>query len=74
MMKLELDLHGLREETSAQIERKEKEASNLQLRLQELELQVTENKKLVLEKDKVWRRASWLETPGEAGGVHSIPQ
>ncbi|XP_058135758.1 polyamine-modulated factor 1-binding protein 1 isoform X2 [Dasypus novemcinctus] len=53
MMKLELDLHGLREETSAQIERKEKEASKLQRQLQELELQLTENKKQLLEKDKV---------------------
>ncbi|XP_076989009.1 polyamine-modulated factor 1-binding protein 1 isoform X2 [Tamandua tetradactyla] len=52
MMKQELELHRLREETSAQLERKEEEASNLQGRLQELELQVTGNKKLVLEKDK----------------------
>ncbi|XP_076989012.1 polyamine-modulated factor 1-binding protein 1 isoform X5 [Tamandua tetradactyla] len=58
MMKQELELHRLREETSAQLERKEEEASNLQGRLQELELQVTGNKKLVLEKDKNREQAS----------------
>ncbi|XP_058530204.1 polyamine-modulated factor 1-binding protein 1 isoform X2 [Ochotona princeps] len=53
MMKLELDLHGLREETSAHIERKDKEALLLQHRLQELQLQFTENQKLALKKDKL---------------------
>lgn len=56
MMKLELDLHGLREETSAHIERKDKEALLLQHRLQELQLQFTENQKLALKKDKVKER------------------
>ncbi|XP_021570252.1 polyamine-modulated factor 1-binding protein 1 [Carlito syrichta] len=53
MMKLELDLHGLREETSAHIERKDKEATILQCRLQELQLQFTESQKLALKKDKI---------------------
>ncbi|XP_008586198.1 PREDICTED: polyamine-modulated factor 1-binding protein 1 [Galeopterus variegatus] len=53
MMKLELDLHGLREETSAHAERKEKEAVLLQCQLQELQLQLTETQKLSLEKDKL---------------------
>nr|XP_004659522.2 polyamine-modulated factor 1-binding protein 1 [Jaculus jaculus] len=53
MMKLELDLHGLREETSAHIERKDKETALLQLRLQELQLQYTETQKLALKKDKL---------------------
>ncbi|KAM5262718.1 polyamine-modulated factor 1-binding protein 1 [Ctenodactylus gundi] len=53
MMKLELDLHGLREETSAHIERKDKEAAILQHRLQELQLQFTETQKLALKKDKL---------------------
>ncbi|KAM5297432.1 polyamine-modulated factor 1-binding protein 1 [Glossophaga mutica] len=51
MMKLELDLHGLREETSAHLERKEKEAMILQHRLQELQMQFTETQKLGLKKD-----------------------
>lgn len=53
MMKLELDLHGLREETSAHIERKDKETLILQHRLQELQLQFTETQKIALKKDKV---------------------
>ncbi|KAM6177456.1 polyamine-modulated factor 1-binding protein 1 [Erethizon dorsatum] len=53
MMKLELELHGLREETSAHIERKDKEASILQHRLQELQLQFTETQRLTLKKDKL---------------------
>ncbi|XP_023564901.1 polyamine-modulated factor 1-binding protein 1 isoform X2 [Octodon degus] len=52
MMKLELELHGLREETSAHIERKDKEAAILQHRLQELQLQFAETQKLALKKDK----------------------
>ncbi|XP_063103669.1 polyamine-modulated factor 1-binding protein 1 isoform X2 [Cavia porcellus] len=52
MMKLELDLHGMREDTSAHIERKDKEAAILQQRLQELQLQFTETQKLALKKDK----------------------
>lgn len=55
MMKLELDLHGMREDTSAHIERKDKEAAILQQRLQELQLQFTETQKLALKKDKVTR-------------------
>ncbi|XP_024412024.2 polyamine-modulated factor 1-binding protein 1 [Desmodus rotundus] len=51
MMKLELDLHGLREETSAHLERKEKETMILQHRLQELQSQFTETQKLGLKKD-----------------------
>lgn len=53
MMKLELDLHGLREETSAHMERKDKEVVILQRRLQELQIQFTETQKLGLKKDKV---------------------
>ncbi|XP_014413859.2 polyamine-modulated factor 1-binding protein 1 [Camelus dromedarius] len=53
MMKLELDLHGLREETSAHLERKEKEVTILQRRLQELQMQFTETQKLSLKKDKL---------------------
>uniref|UniRef100_Q8TBY8-3 Isoform 3 of Polyamine-modulated factor 1-binding protein 1 n=1 Tax=Homo sapiens TaxID=9606 RepID=Q8TBY8-3 len=52
MMKLELDLHGLREETSAHIERKDKDITILQCRLQELQLEFTETQKLTLKKDK----------------------
>ncbi|XP_016052897.1 PREDICTED: polyamine-modulated factor 1-binding protein 1 [Miniopterus natalensis] len=51
MMKLELDLHGLREEASAHVERKEKEVIILQHRLQELQAQFTEAQKLGLKKD-----------------------
>ncbi|XP_036087314.1 polyamine-modulated factor 1-binding protein 1 isoform X3 [Rousettus aegyptiacus] len=51
MMKLELDLHGLREETSAHIERKDKEVIILQRRLQELQMQFSETQKLGLKKD-----------------------
>ncbi|KAF5919538.1 hypothetical protein HPG69_000137 [Diceros bicornis minor] len=53
MMKLELDLHGLREETSAHVERKDKEVAILQRRLQELQIQFTETQKLGLQKDKL---------------------
>ncbi|KAM7233647.1 hypothetical protein CapIbe_015783 [Capra ibex] len=53
MMKLELDLHGLREETSAHVERKEKEVIIMQRRLQELQMQFTETQKLGLKKDKL---------------------
>ncbi|KAL2762205.1 polyamine-modulated factor 1-binding protein 1 isoform b, partial [Daubentonia madagascariensis] len=53
MMKLELDLHGLREETSAHVERKDKEAAILHCRLQEQQLQFTETQKLALKKDKL---------------------
>ncbi|XP_019659740.1 polyamine-modulated factor 1-binding protein 1 isoform X2 [Ailuropoda melanoleuca] len=53
MMKLELDLHGLREETSAHMERKDKEVVILQRRLQELQMQFTETQKLGLKKDKL---------------------
>lgn len=53
MMKLELDLHRLREETSAHIERKDKDIAILQCRLQELQLEFTETQKLALKKDKV---------------------
>uniref|UniRef100_A0A8D1RJA2 Polyamine modulated factor 1 binding protein 1 n=1 Tax=Sus scrofa TaxID=9823 RepID=A0A8D1RJA2_PIG len=53
MMKLELDLHGLREETSAHVERKDKEVIILQRRLQELQVQLTETQKLGLNKDKL---------------------
>ncbi|XP_074261787.1 polyamine-modulated factor 1-binding protein 1 [Saimiri boliviensis] len=53
MMKLELDLHGLREETSAHIERKDKDLAVLQCRLQELQLQFAETQKLALKKDKL---------------------
>uniref|UniRef100_A0A8C0N367 Polyamine modulated factor 1 binding protein 1 n=2 Tax=Canis lupus familiaris TaxID=9615 RepID=A0A8C0N367_CANLF len=53
MMKLELDLHGLREETSAHMERKDKEVVILQRRLQELQIQFTETQKLGLKKDKL---------------------
>ncbi|KAL4836220.1 hypothetical protein H8958_014862, partial [Nasalis larvatus] len=52
MMKLELDLHRLREETSAHIERKDKDIAILQCRLQELQLEFTETQKLTLKKDK----------------------
>lgn len=41
MMKLELDLHGLREETSSVIEKKDKETVFLQYRLQDLQQQYT---------------------------------
>ncbi|XP_066874320.1 polyamine-modulated factor 1-binding protein 1 isoform X1 [Kogia breviceps] len=53
MMKLELDLHGLREETSAHVERKDKEVVILQRQLQELQVQFTETQKLGLKKDKL---------------------
>ncbi|XP_059939157.1 polyamine-modulated factor 1-binding protein 1 [Mesoplodon densirostris] len=53
MLKLELDLHGLREETSAHVERKDKEVGILQQRLQELQVQFTETQKLDLKKDKL---------------------
>ncbi|OWK16293.1 hypothetical protein Celaphus_00004301, partial [Cervus elaphus hippelaphus] len=53
MMKLELDLHGLREETSAHVERKDKEVIIIQRRLQELQTQFTETQKLGLKKDKL---------------------
>lgn len=56
-MKLELDLHGLREEASAHMERKDKEVIILQLRLQELQAQFTETQKLGLQKDTVRRGA-----------------
>ncbi|XP_017726803.1 PREDICTED: polyamine-modulated factor 1-binding protein 1 isoform X1 [Rhinopithecus bieti] len=52
VMKLELDLHRLREETSAHIERKDKDIAILQCRLQELQLEFTETQKLALKKDK----------------------
>ncbi|XP_049720715.1 polyamine-modulated factor 1-binding protein 1 [Elephas maximus indicus] len=52
MMKLELELHVLREETSAQIERKDKEAFHLQQRLQEMEWRFCEIQKFASEKDR----------------------
>lgn len=63
MMKLELDLHGLREETSAHIERKDKEVIILQRRLQELQMQFSETQKLGLKKDTVRQGALWMEPP-----------
>ncbi|XP_057609893.1 polyamine-modulated factor 1-binding protein 1 [Chionomys nivalis] len=53
MMKLELELHGLREEASAHIERKDKETAILQHRMQDLQQQYTETQKLALKKDKL---------------------
>ncbi|XP_051024850.1 polyamine-modulated factor 1-binding protein 1 [Acomys russatus] len=53
MMKLELDLHGLREETSAHMEKKDKDAAVLQRRLQDLQQQCTESQNLALKKDKL---------------------
>ncbi|KAG8518467.1 Polyamine-modulated factor 1-binding protein 1 [Galemys pyrenaicus] len=53
MMKLELDLHGLREETSAHVERKDRELTFMQRRLQEVQIQFTETQKLGLKKDKL---------------------
>ncbi|XP_031197231.1 polyamine-modulated factor 1-binding protein 1 isoform X2 [Mastomys coucha] len=53
MMKLELDLHELREETSNAIEKKDKETVFLQYRLQDLQQQYTESQKLSLKKDKL---------------------
>uniref|UniRef100_A0A8D2DX54 Polyamine modulated factor 1 binding protein 1 n=1 Tax=Sciurus vulgaris TaxID=55149 RepID=A0A8D2DX54_SCIVU len=53
MMKLELDLHGLREETSTHMERKDKESAILQHRLQELQLQFTETQNLAILKEKL---------------------
>ena len=53
MMKLELDLHGLREEASAHMEKKNKENAILKHQLQELQQQFTETQKLALKKDKV---------------------
>nr|XP_048293281.1 polyamine-modulated factor 1-binding protein 1 [Myodes glareolus] len=53
MMKLELELHGLREEASAHIEKKDKETAVLQHRLQDLQQQYTETQKLALKKDKL---------------------
>ncbi|XP_073652951.1 polyamine-modulated factor 1-binding protein 1 [Tursiops truncatus] len=53
MLKLELDLHRLQEETSARLERKDKEVVILQQRLQELQVQFTETQKLGLKKDKL---------------------
>ncbi|KAK2504540.1 hypothetical protein MC885_006075 [Smutsia gigantea] len=52
-MRLELDLHGLRQETSAHMERKDKEVAILQQRLQELQVEFTETQKLGLKKDKL---------------------
>ncbi|XP_052585466.1 polyamine-modulated factor 1-binding protein 1 [Peromyscus californicus insignis] len=53
MMKLELDLHGLREEASAHIEKKDKEAATLQHRLFDLQQQFAETQKLALKKDQL---------------------
>ncbi|CAO2609888.1 Polyamine-modulated factor 1-binding protein 1, partial [Lemmus lemmus] len=53
MMKLELELLGLREEASAHIEKKDKETAILQYRLQDLQQQYTETQKLALKKDKL---------------------
>ncbi|MEJ1276068.1 polyamine modulated factor 1 binding protein 1 [Cricetulus griseus] len=53
MMKLELDLHRLREEASACIEKKDKEIVILQHRLQDLQQQYTETQKLALKKEKL---------------------
>lgn len=63
MMKLELDLHGLREEASAHVDRKDKEVVILQRRLQELQVQFTETQKLGLKKDTVRRGALQVEPP-----------
>lgn len=63
MMKLELDLHGLREETSAHVDRKDKEVVILQRRLQELQMQFTETQKLGLKKDTVRPGAILAEPP-----------
>ncbi|OBS74521.1 hypothetical protein A6R68_14951 [Neotoma lepida] len=53
MMKLELDLHGLREEASAHVEKKDKENATLQQQLSDLQQQYAEAQKLALKKDKL---------------------
>ncbi|XP_069882287.1 polyamine-modulated factor 1-binding protein 1 isoform X1 [Dipodomys merriami] len=53
MMKLELDLHRLREESSAHSEKKDREMGVLQRQLEELQLQCAEAKKMTLDKDKL---------------------
>ncbi|XP_006860384.1 PREDICTED: polyamine-modulated factor 1-binding protein 1 [Chrysochloris asiatica] len=55
MMKLELELHTLREETSSQIERKDKDICHLQRRLQETEWRFCEIQTFASEKDRVLR-------------------
>ncbi|XP_006878938.1 PREDICTED: polyamine-modulated factor 1-binding protein 1 [Elephantulus edwardii] len=52
MMRLELELHTIREETSCQIERKDKETIHLQWVLQEMEWRFCEIQKYASEKDK----------------------
>ncbi|XP_045149772.1 polyamine-modulated factor 1-binding protein 1 [Echinops telfairi] len=52
MMKLELELHMLREEMTTQLERKEEETADLQHQLQEMEWQFCELQKFACEKDK----------------------
>ncbi|KAM6223787.1 polyamine-modulated factor 1-binding protein 1 [Rhynchocyon petersi] len=52
MMKLELELHTVREETSAHIERKDKDATHLQWLLQEMEWRFCEIQKYASERDK----------------------
>lgn len=55
---LELTCTWAAEETSAHVERKEKEVIIMQRRLQELQTQFTETQKLGLKKDKVKRGGS----------------
>ncbi|XP_075392847.1 polyamine-modulated factor 1-binding protein 1 [Tenrec ecaudatus] len=64
MMKLELELHMLREEMAAQLERKEEETADLQHQLQEMEWQFCELRKFACEKDKVRPGAVGWEPPG----------
>ncbi|XP_055991672.1 polyamine-modulated factor 1-binding protein 1 [Sorex fumeus] len=53
VMKLELAMHELREETAAHMERKDQETTCLQRQLQELQLQFTESQNLGLKKDQL---------------------
>ncbi|XP_048210695.1 polyamine-modulated factor 1-binding protein 1 [Perognathus longimembris pacificus] len=53
MMKLELDLHRLREDASAHSEKKDRETGILQRQLDELQQQCAETKKVAADKDKM---------------------
>ncbi|KAM4833726.1 polyamine-modulated factor 1-binding protein 1 [Thomomys bottae] len=53
MMKLELELHRLREESSAYMEKKERETSVLQHQLEELQQQLSDAKNTCMDKDKL---------------------
>lgn len=53
MMKLELELHTLREEAAAHVEKKDTDVAILYQSLLDLQQQCTETQKLALKKDQV---------------------